>query len=308
MSKRKPAASEAPVPSAPVSDVGSISLRRQKECNAKMKQILAKVEQATIKLRADPERCIQSLLDCETVLLGKAKLCTLEEAVFLLHILRHAFFESESIPLVGNERACDLVTAFHLQFHAALTAVAKEYGCDFEKLVSDQGNEWADLASAARVRDVQIGHVAQPLQVSQLFKTEREAKKRFFSVWETLTEQFKAIDVEFKKLIDEFPDPECSSDLAKLGEVLAHSFRWYGIDGVSMIPVTVPRASLCPVKTKPKAGRRKGTPNSDPKKDQQIADAWSKGHGAFKSLRDLANELGISVEDVRKALDRLRHR
>ena len=60
--------------------------------------------------------------------------------------------------------------------------------------------------------------------------------------------------------------------------------------------------------SKPKRGRRKGSVATDLKRDQQIADAWAKGFGAFASHEELANAFGIQKSEVTAALDRHRKR
>ena len=57
---------------------------------------------------------------------------------------------------------------------------------------------------------------------------------------------------------------------------------------------------------KPKPKRRGRKPDTDPKADKRIADAW--GTGRHKTYADLAHELGRPLLDVRRAIDRHRKR
>jgi len=60
--------------------------------------------------------------------------------------------------------------------------------------------------------------------------------------------------------------------------------------------------AMTPRKTT-KAGRR---PDTDPEFDERVSDAWNSGQHTSHST--LANEMGISVPEVRRALDRHRKR
>lgn len=54
-------------------------------------------------------------------------------------------------------------------------------------------------------------------------------------------------------------------------------------------------------------GRRRGRPSdTDPKNDMRIADAWHTGH--HKTYADLERDLGLQPGDVKRAVDRHRHR
>jgi hypothetical protein len=56
-----------------------------------------------------------------------------------------------------------------------------------------------------------------------------------------------------------------------------------------------------------KPRRRRGRkPDTDPKDDQRVADAWASGR--HKSHEELANALGRKERDVKLALDRARWR
>lgn len=61
-----------------------------------------------------------------------------------------------------------------------------------------------------------------------------------------------------------------------------------------------------PTEPKPKPKRRGREPDTDPKADKRIAEAW--GTGRHKTYADLAHELGRPPLDVRRAIDRHRHR
>ena len=58
----------------------------------------------------------------------------------------------------------------------------------------------------------------------------------------------------------------------------------------------------------PKSRRRRGgrPPDTDPMEDRRIAEAWKTG--AYGSHEDLAREFGMTKQEVKRALDRHRHR
>jgi hypothetical protein len=58
--------------------------------------------------------------------------------------------------------------------------------------------------------------------------------------------------------------------------------------------------------TTPKRKRRGRKPNTDPKADKQVADAWNSG--GYADYAHLGRDIGMSKDDVRRALDRDRHR
>jgi hypothetical protein len=53
-------------------------------------------------------------------------------------------------------------------------------------------------------------------------------------------------------------------------------------------------------------GKRGRQPDTDPKADQRVADAW--GTGRYRTYEDCARALGVSKKQVKDAIDRHRHR
>ena len=212
------------------SEIAATALaQRVHACSTRLEEILARIRHIPTWQREHVDFCVQRLHECEAVLLGNAEQFTRTEAVFRLRILRHWFLDSALMQPSGDEATRDLWIAFASPLRAVLVAVAKEYGRDGKSLFKDQGSEWADLESDARMRDIRAGRVPDPAVYANFFKIEREANKRSFAIWDALSQEYKAIDTELKRLANEYPESECRRAIDELREACGPRLRWAGI-------------------------------------------------------------------------------
>jgi hypothetical protein len=89
-------------------------------------------------------------------------------------------------------------------------------------------------------------------------------------------------------------------------ELMPSQIRYWQIEMLSLRALAAGKGKIKEkreVGPRPPRGRK---PDTDPKDDQRIADAW--GSKQYKTYDELAKELGMDVRDVKHALDRVRWR